>query len=615
MGSTFSGKLYDRRFMGKYNNLSSVYADILPNDIKEVIQWSEFIVANVPLVASALDKMSSVAITSLQYMTSDLTEMSTNDAKSWKNILEENMEIEEKLQEVGFNYLLNGNVFMSVFFPVHRTVTCMKCKEVLTQDHFSSASSLKPHMEEILVPTNGKKEGKKEKGAKTHKKEKVLVFKGGCPKCATKTNFTIKDIKVSNMDGVNIVTWPINSINFVSDSITGRSIYYYKMPNASRKMITEGFLDMLFHQPIDMIEAAVKNTSVRFDQGKVLHLRRKKMSGTNTGWGMPILTSSIPEMISLMLLRKSQERILSDMIFPLRGLSPKAVGSDGQAIYNFMSGSDLNKKVENMLESHKNNPTSIKFFPIPLDAVNAFGEGKALNLTEEIDQISTMIMTSIGVPIEFVKGGLGYTAAGASIRVLENQLMGLTNSMEKVVNFVAKQIAVYTDKKPVRIKITPFRIIDDIAEKQILLSLYQQQKLSDHTMASMFKLDAKSENDRMSEEMKVGVRTRAELEEFNRSITQNLEEKAKTEAMLSTSSTQQVNQQAIMQEADEMAARLNQMDSGMKKSEMDRLQKENWLLYVATKERLDFNAQKNATQAAGEARAEEMGMAPQGGQQ
>jgi len=41
--------------------------------------------------------MSSVAITALQYMTADLTEMSSNDSKSWKNILEEEMEIEEKI--------------------------------------------------------------------------------------------------------------------------------------------------------------------------------------------------------------------------------------------------------------------------------------------------------------------------------------------------------------------------------------------------------------------------------------------------------------------------------------------------------------------------------------
>jgi len=368
------------------------------------------------------------------------------------------------------------------------------------------------------------------------------------------------------------------------------------MPGSTRKLITDGFLDMIFNQPQDIIESAVRNTSVKFDDGKILHLKRKKMSGTNTGWGMPILTSSIPETISLLLLRKSQERILSDMIFPLRGMTPKATGSDGNAVYNYMSGTDLSKKVEGLLKTHKTNPTAIKFFPIPLEPVSAFGEGKSMNLTSEIDEVSTMIMGSIGVPVEFVKGGLGYTAAGASIRILENQLIGLTKSIEKVVNFAAEQIAVYKDKRPVHVKITPFRIVDDMAEKQILLSLYQQQKLSDHTVASLFKMDAAMESDRIQEEQKKMVRNQSEMQEYQQEISQNLEEKAKTEAMLSQSSTQQVNQQAIMQEADQMAQQLSGLDQSQRKSEMDRLQKENWLLYVATKERMEFNEQKQTTE-------------------
>ena len=558
------------------------------------MQWSEFILANVPLVASALDKMSSVAITSLQYMTEDLSEMATNDARSWRTLLEEELDIIEKLQEIGFNYLVHGNVFLSLFFPIHRTIECQHCKERLTQQDFTAKSKLKPVMHKVKVATNGMKDGEKTK--KKEREKEILVFKGACPRCAKQTHFKLHDIEVVDMSRVNLILWPIMSINFINDTVTGRSIYYYKMPNASRKLIVDGFLDMIFNQPQDIIEAAVKNTSVKFDDGKVLHIKRKKMTGTNTGWGMPILTSSIPEMISLLLLRKSQERILSDMIFPLRGMTPKATGSDGNAVYNYMSGSDMGKKVEALLRTHKTNPTSIKFFPIPLESVSAFGEGKSMNLSQEIDEVSTMIMGSIGVPVEFVKGGLGYTAAGASIRILENQLTGLARSMEKVINFVASQIAVYKKKHPVHVKITPFKLIDDIAEKQILLNLYQQQKISDHTVASLFKMDSSMEAERIQEEQKRMARDQAAMQAFQQEISQNLEEKAKTEAMLSQSSTQQVNQQAIMQEAEQMAQQLAALDQSQRKSEMDRLQKENWLLYAATKERMEFNERKQMTQ-------------------
>ena len=594
MSSTFNGRLYNRKFMSKYNNLSSVYADILPNDIKEVIQWSEFIVANVPLVASALEKMSSVSITSFQYMTPDLTEMASGDATSWKNILEDELEIAENLKEIGFNFLLNGNVFISLFFPIHRTATCMHCKSELTQVNFTNDSNLKPYLIDDIQFADNDTKGKKTKRQSSKKK---LVFKGTCPKCAVSTAFELKDIKIKDISGINVISWPINSINIVNDSITGRSTYYYKMPASEKRMITDGFLDMLFHQPLDIIESAVRNTAVQFDNGKVLHLRRKKMSGTNSGWGMPILTSSIPEMISLLLLRKSQERILSDMIFPLRGLTPRATGSDGQAIYNFMSGSDLANKVESIIRNHKNDPTSVKYFPIPLDSVNALGEGKSLNLAEEIDQLSSTIMTSIGVPIEFVKGGLGYTAAGASIRVLENQLMGLTGSLEKVTNFVVKNVANYIEKQNIHVKLTPFRIMDDLAEKQLLFQLYQNQKISDNTMASMFKLDSSSERNKMEAEQKDNIKETNSIQAFQQEQAQNLEEKAKTEAMLANSSTEQINQQAIMQEADNMVAQLEQMQQGERKSQLDRLQKENWLLYAATKERMEFNEQKDKTQA------------------
>jgi len=592
MASTFSGKLYDRKFMTRYNQLSSVYADILPNDIREAIQWSQFIIANVPKAATALDKLSSVAITSLQYQTSDLTEASGVDAKSWKNIMEDKLEIEEKVKEIGFNFLLNGNSFTSVYFPIQRSMRCLKCKQSSSQIHFDGKITLKPSIERLETEKN-------------KKKKEMLVFKGICPHCKTSSMFKAEDIVIKDVSRINIVSWPVFNMSFIEDTVTGRATYYYKMPKSEEKLIKDGYNDMIFHQPLDIIEAAVRGTSVKFDNNKILHTRRKKMNGTNSKWGMPLLLSAIPEMISLLLLRKGNERILSDMIFPLRGVTPRSTGADGQAMYNFISGTEFSAKIEKLLLSHKTNPTSIKYFPIPIDPVTAFGEGKSLNLSGEIDELTTMIMTSIGVPIEFVTGGLGYSAAGASIRILENQLTDLSGTMENIANFVAQQVASYIGKEPVRIKFVPIKLVDDMTEKQLLLSLYQNQKISDHTIASMFKLDAKTESDRLVEESKTSARGQMEIQSYQQELNQDLEEKAKQEAMLSQSSTEQVNQQAIMQEADQMAQQLAQMEAGQRRSEMDRLQKDNWLLYVATKERMEFNGRKDATAAAQQAQQEQ----------
>ena len=131
-----SDRLYRTNFLRNYNNLSSLYADILPNDIKEVITWSEFIIANVPLVSSAIEKMSSVSITSFQYTSEDMTELGSTDSDSWKNIMEGKLKILNRTQEFAYTFLTAGNVFCSVYYPIERSMECQQCNERISQKKF-----------------------------------------------------------------------------------------------------------------------------------------------------------------------------------------------------------------------------------------------------------------------------------------------------------------------------------------------------------------------------------------------------------------------------------------------------------------------------------------------
>ncbi len=588
--SIMSDRIYRTSFLRNYNNLSSVYADILPNDIKEVITWSEFIVANVPLVSSALEKMSSVSITSFQYTSEDLTELGSTDTDSWKNIMENKLKILNRTQELAYTFLTAGNVFCSLYFPIERVMECEMCKEKISQKKFKEKHKLRPKIN---------------RGKTDNATVNDLYFEGTCPQCKKHSKFKHHDININAPDRMNIISWPAVNINLEDDPITGRAAYYYSMPTSMRNRIRSGDLDTIFHQLPEMIVSAMNKKMVKFNQDKVLHIKRKKMDGASTGWGMPILTSAIPDMISLLLLRKGQERILSDMIFPLRGVVPRTVGNDGNAIYNYVSGSDVSNKIEALLKSHTKSPTDIKYFPIPLDTISAFGEGKQLNLSSEIDDTSIMAMNAIGVPVEFVKGGLSFATGGASLRVLETQLSDLVGSMEEVANFVAKGVAGLTGKAEVTIKITPFKILDDIAEKQVLLGLHQMGKVSDHTMASYFKLDAQAETEKQVEEAKASTRNNMDVQKFNQEVSQSLEEKAKTEAYLANSSSQQLNQEALRQEAEQVAQQFQQMEGGQRKSAMDSLQKNNFVLWAMVKAAMEIGERKDAYNAAQEAKQQE----------
>jgi len=573
-----SRELYDTSFLRKYNFLSSIYAYVLPNDIKEVFKWINFIVANIPKVGSALNKMSSIAVTSLNYLSPDLTELSQDDAMSWKSIVEEKLKIKSKIKEIGYNFLVYGNVFISVNFPIERMLECAHCKARLTKKSFKD-EKLEPILKE------------------DENKNKQLFVKGTCPKCQMNTLFTIHEYIVKKVENIKIIQWPVHRIDLYEDEITGIKHYYYTPTESEIELIKKGNKDKIFYTPKEIIVAALSGGKVKFDENKIFHARGIKLSGTDTSWGLPMLTNAIPDTISLMLLRKLDEKITTDMIMPLRALVPRVNGVDQNSLYNFIDAGDMKRKIESVIKQWKKDPTSIQFFPIPLEPMSVFGEGKQLKLTEEIDAIANMILASIGIPVEFLQGGLSYAGAGASLRVLQNQLIDLTTALEEVVNFIIEKVAVFLEKSIVKVKLIPLKLIDDISDKQNMLALFQSGKISGHTALNFFDLDYREEQERLVEEQKQAIRNQMEIQRFQQEIATSLEDKIRQESMVQNSSVWNLNQTAIIQEADNYARQLMQLDYGLRKSKLDELAKENPVLYAVVKWRMEFFEQKQATQA------------------
>jgi len=566
--------MYDNTFLNKYNYLSSVYQNVLPNNIKEIFKWTSFIVANVPTVQSALDKMSSIAITSINYLSKDLAELNQDEAMNWKSIVENKLNIKQELKEIAYNFLLYGNQFVSIHFPVDRKIVCRKCSSVFKRKEVE-------HVKIEPVVTE----------------DKQLLFKGKCPECRMDVVFDVKDEQHMELDKLKIIKWPVNRIELYEDEITGVKTFYYTPLAHDKELLEKGNKDKLFNLPKDIIIASLKEGKVKFNDNAIYHIRTRKLNATDTSWGMPMLTSAIPDMISLMLLRKTNEKIYSDMMLPFRGVVPRVQGVDNNPAYNYINADDMKKKINGILKSWKKDPTGIKFFPIPLEPINLFGEGKALNLAAEIDSYTTMIMQAVGVPVEFVKGGLSYSGAGASLRVLQNQLMELTTSLELVANFIIKRVSSYIKKEPVRVKLIPIKLIDDISDKQNMIAMMQANKVSNHTALNFFDIDYREEQQRILEEQKADIRRQLELQRFQQTVATDLEDKIKQESMMQNSSAWNLNQSAILQEADGYVQQYSQLDPGLLKSKMDELAKENPVLYAVVKWRMEFMKQKQETEA------------------
>ena len=145
--------------------------------------------------------------------------------------------------------------------------------------------------------------------------------------------------------------------------------------------------------------------------------------------------------------------------------------------------------------------------------------------------------------------------------------------------------------------------LDDIAEKSALIQLFTsgQGNISKEKMMEIFNVDSGVEKSRIKDELKEDIDNQYDIQDYQKEKALSLEEQAKNEANMSNGSFAQLNQNALIQEADTQAQQLMQMDPGQRKSSLDEMSKTNQILYAVVKSRMEFHQQKQGYQAAQEA--------------
>ena len=142
----------------------------------------------------------------------------------------------------------------------------------------------------------------------------------------------------------------------------------------------------------------------------------------------------------------------------------------------------------------------IPIMPLPIGNQTIGGDGRALLLTQEIQTWSEHIMSGLGVPREFLLGGMSYSGSNVSMRMLENQFLGFILRHTQMANWIMKQVAAYMGWPEATIRFKPFKMADDIQRKAYLFQLNQAQKVSDRTLLADADLDQVKEDKIMMQE-------------------------------------------------------------------------------------------------------------------
>jgi hypothetical protein len=438
----------------------TVANQFIPRNLHDVIRWARYITTQSPVTTEIIRKYATYPITDFLVKT---------DSSATKEKYEEvfkTFRLKPALHNIGFEYYTVGNVFVSIYFPIHRTLQCPACKA-----DFAAKNAVFTEF-------------------------KNYEFVGSCPHCVFKGAFIRKDTKSINVPDMNLIQWDPTNIQVNNNPITGESEYYYKIPNDIRRRVKDG--DKLFVNtvPWDFIQAIQNNQDFKFDTANVFHLKNLSAGQQINGVAIPPLISLFSLVFYQATLRKANESIATDFMSPMRVIYPQAQTGNSDPVVS-ISMRNFVAKMQESLVKHKQDNNHVLIAPVPIGYQAISGEGKSLLVSTEIQQAEDSILLALGVSRELLSGVTNWTSSTTGLRLLENTMLCYTAQIEELIDWIMSRVAKYLGMDTCEVTLSPFKLTDDQQLQQMLLQAVSTNNGSLTTLYESFGLDFKEELDRM----------------------------------------------------------------------------------------------------------------------
>jgi len=539
-----------------YYQYSQLYT---PKRLKELFVWCEYLFYQSPHIFAALRKFGEYPITKITYET-----VNEHLKQRHKDLLEKTLRVREFLIKASLDKYVYGNSFVSMYQPFVRYLKCTKC---------SALTNIKNTAYTFDV-TN-------------------LKFTYSCPACKGKVTASedqIEDRKLLLAKGINFIRWDAKDLDIDHNPLTGESEYYYKIPQQVVSRVNAGHKTLIDTMPIGFLKAIKARKPFKFARDAIFHMKVGAPAGINPQWGLPPILAALERFHFTQILRKANEAIALDYLVPFRVLHPTQSSGVADPVQQ-ISLSKWKDELDLNLRLHRKDPLHIMYAPIPVGMVQIGGQGRALLTLGEIQEAEKSIVATLGIPMEFLYGGLTGRGMEATLRMIENQLATHIADIVDLMQWIDDKCSEFLGWEKITVGLTPFRMIDDFEKQQLMYNVWQtgkqtgSQVLSDTTMCEIFEIDPLREETRIKEETLRGVRISNAIQIEMQKQQNNLAQQTQQEALQGPSN---YNQQQVISNADQIVNELSQMEYGAKKSRLHQLQVEDFVLYAVVVQRMEL---------------------------
>jgi hypothetical protein len=437
----------------------------LPTSVKNMFHWCRFYFLTNPAVHAAITKMAEYPVTPIIFKTENNTLR-----KKYEEIARQ-LDLKSFRVEVGLDYYTYGNAFVSLVFPFTKFLQCKHCKT------------------QVSI-----------KDPKTKYKWVSSKYQLDCKKCGTNGFAKSIDVYRKSLRGIRLKRWNPEAIDVRVNSLTSETTYIYDIPKQTINDILMGKKHAIEDLPDVFILAAQKKKRVVFSPENLYHFKRPMLAQQSEGYGMPLVMPVLKDLHYLGILRRSQEAVAQEHIVPLRIVFPQG-GTATSDPYSMVNLGEWKNEVQRQLSQWKIDPNRIPVMPLPIGYQTIGGNGRALVLHNEYRVWSEHVVAGMGVPPEFVFGGIQYSGTNLTMFQLQNKFLSyIDDQRDLIFNFIFGKIAAYMDFPDVDGDFRPFKMADDLQRTMLYFQLVQGQKLADRTLLEDLGFDPTLERAKMDAE-------------------------------------------------------------------------------------------------------------------
>lgn len=533
-------------------------------------------------IYAALQKFCTYPITDLVYDT-------TNEElrKKYKRLHDKTLKTKRKLIQGAIDKYVYGNSFFSVYEPFVRFLKCPKCQELTNIEQVDYKLKLKK-----------------------------LAFTYDCPACSTtKVTAEVTDRKITRADRMSIIRWDPKLMDIDYNPITGHSEYFYTIPKELKERISKGNKHLINTMPMEFLETLRDDKIFKFAEGQVFHMKMDAPAGIESQWGFPPLAATIKLFLFAAVLRKANEAIALDYVTPFRIISPKVASGNADPMLT-IALSKWSETMKQNVKKWRRDPLHMMWSPIPAEITHLGGQARALMVTPEIQAAEDNIIAAMGLAKEFIYGGFSAMGSGIQLRVLENQLTHQTGDLNDLLQWLNDKLARKLGWQTVDVSLAPFKFIDDVQQKSLLLQLNMSDPsgpwISKQTIGESFNIDIAEEREKRMQEQLDDVRFQQKVQVEIQKLQSNLASQVQAQAAMGQQGLA-YDQQAVIAQADQMVQQMLTLDPGTRRSQMHALEIEDLVMYAVVRKRMEDMQTSNNQQAIASARAQSGGAPPPGG--